>query len=144
MKPWRKQAIEDLYRYRSRKTNIIILEAELKEVENSTGRKKQTGLGVMETEENSMEKSVEQIIARKDMLKQKLAQVKLQVKKTEAVLNILSEREQYLLDVCYINPREDYFSVIMKKYCIETAQANRYIHNALLNYWQVRSVSGDI
>ena len=139
MEIWRQVAIDDLKRYNSLHQSIINIKEEIADIDDRLSVSGYTISAVpVQGGSSKIEDKYNNSIVIKDRLQRTLEQNIKDYKRIKRTLEQMSEQEQKLLYYAYINRTSNYIKVIMDTFNIESAQAYRYVNNALNRYVLIR------
>ena len=139
MEIWRQAAIDDLKRYNSLHQSIINIKEEIADIDDRLSVSGYTISAVpVQGGSSKIEDKYNNSIVIKDRLQRTLEQNIKDYKRIKRTLDQMSEQEQKLLYYAYINRTSNYIKVIMDTFNIESAQAYRYVNNALNRYVLIR------
>ena len=138
MEIWKQVAIDDLSRFNYLKESIISMEKEIRDIDSLVLSSNTSDIGKVQCSGISVEDKYNNCIVKKDKLLHQIRQNKADYENIKTALQKLSEDNQKIINIAYINKKRKYIDEICQIFNVETAQAYRYVNNALQMYTRVR------
>ena len=136
---WKQVAIDDLKRFTYLENSVRQMRAEIADINAALiGGGYNMGSTPVQGGGSKLEDKYNNYIVKKDRLMLQAQQNEKDYIRIGKALEQLSETDRKVLNYAYINRTPNYIRLIMDTFCIESAQAYRYINNALNQYVRVR------
>lgn len=136
---WKQVAIDDLKRFNYLESSVKEMRAEIADINAALiGGGYNMGSTPVQGGSSKLEDKYNNYMVKKDRLIQQVGQNEKDYIRIKKALDMLDETDRKLLNYAYINRTPNYIRLIMDTFCIESAQAYRYINNALNQYVRVR------